>query len=118
MKIHNREILLYYNPTSSSDKKTMAYAKSISSHIKAFSYEDAFISDTNWVRIISLLDKHPKELLNKAHPDYQNNIKGTEAGTGSWVKLLKNNPHLMRAPIAVKGDKAVFCESPTDIYKL
>ena len=118
MKTHQREILLYYNPASSSHKKTIAYARSMSSHVKAFSYEKAFNTDTGWTRIISLLDRHPKELMNKAHPEYQKNIRGTEAGTACWIKVLKNNPELMKSPIAVKGNKAILCESPTDIYKL
>ena len=36
----------------------------------------------------------------------------------AWLKILANNPQLFRAPIAVRGRRAVFCETPTAIYRL
>lgn len=118
MKSHPREILFYYNSASSSDKKTLAYAKSLSTHVKAYTYEKAFITDTNWLVMIQELGIDPKKLFNKAHPDYQKNIKGMDLTKEEWIMMIKNNIHLIKSPIAVRGSKAIVCETPTDIYKL
>jgi len=118
MKTHPREILFYYDANSSSDKKTLAYAKSMSTHVKAYTYEKAFNTDTNWLVMLQELAIDPKKLLNKAHPDYRKNLKGMEMTTEEWIMIIKKNPHLIKSPIAIRGSKAIVCETPTDIYKL
>ena len=92
MQTNNREIMLYFDSKSSPHKKTAAYARS--------------------------MNKHPKELLNKALPEYQNHIRGREFTMEGWLKILQYNTHLLKAPIAIRGKKAILCESPTDIFKL
>lgn len=118
MKTHNREILIYYNPESSPDRKTVAYAQSVVAHVKSYSFEKNPSSSSSWQMILKSLGRHPKELMNKAHPYYQQHIRGREFDEESWINVLQRNPQLLRAPIAIRGNKAILCESPTDIYKL
>ncbi len=118
MKTHVREILIYYNPQSSLDRKTVAYAQSVVSHVKAYSFEKNPSTSSSWQMIIKSLNRHPKELMNKAHPYYQEHIRGREFSRESWINVLQKNPQLLRAPIAVRGNRVILCESPTDIYKL
>ena len=119
MKSHQNEIRFYYNPSSISDRKTLAYAKSVSPHVIAYSYEKASTTSTNWYSLFSKLDlDDPKKLLNKAHPDYRANIKGNELSRTGWTKVLSKNPHLIKSPIAIRGSRAVVCDSPTDVLKL
>jgi len=118
MKTHSREILIYYNPTSSSDRKTVAHAKSLVPHLKTYAFGKTPSTKTSWKTILSSLDVHPKELLNKAHPYYQENIRGREFSSSSWLNILERNPDLIKAPIAIRGRKALLCNTPTDIYKL
>ena len=68
--------------------------------------------------ILRSLDVHPKDLLNKAHPYYQENIRGREFDEEDWLTVLAKNPELIKAPIAVRGRRAILCNNPTDIYKL
>lgn len=119
MKTHPREILVYYNPNSASDRKTLAYAKTVSTHVKAFSHDQSPSTPTHWMSIFSKLGlDDPKKLLNKAHPEYQSNIRGNDFDQEGWTQILSRNPHLIKAPIAIRGSKAVLCNSPTDVLKL
>ena len=119
MKTHHREILVYYNPKSSSDRKTIAYAQSVSTHVKTYSHEQAGKTPTHWMSLFEKLDiSDPKELLNKAHPEYQANIRGNDFNSTGWTKILTNNPHLIKAPIAIRGSRAVLCNNPSDVLKL
>jgi len=61
---------------------------------------------------------HPKDLMNKAHPYYQKHIRGREFDKESWLKIIQYNPDLIKAPIAMRGNRAILCTNPTDIYKL
>ena len=118
MKTHSREILIYYNPDSSPDRKTVAYAQSVVSHVKSYSFSKNPSSNWSWQMILKSMNRHPKELMNKAHPYYQEHIRGREFDEESWVNVLQRNPQLLKAPIAIRGNRAILCESPTDIYKL
>lgn len=118
MKTHIREILIYFNPHSPADRKTVAFAQSISRHVRAYAYSQAPSSPTSWQQILQMIGVHPKELLNKAHPYYQAHIRGRDFDEESWVKIIMKNPDLLKAPIAIRGRRAIQCCSPTDILKL
>ncbi|MEM9836079.1 MAG: ArsC/Spx/MgsR family protein [Bacteroidota bacterium] len=118
MKTNDREILFYFDPQSPSQRECRAHAKSLASHLITYSFEQSPSNGTSWRQIITYLGKHPKELMNKAHPYYQANLRGRDFDDEAWLKILAHNPSLFKAPIAVRGRRAVFCETPTDIYRL
>lgn len=118
MRTHLREILIYYNPESSNDKKTVAHAQSLAPFVKTYSFDKAPSTGTSWQQIISSLNLRPKDLLNRAHPYYQNHIRGRDFDEEGWLNVIKHNPSLIKAPIAIQGQKAVLCTNATDIYKL
>ena len=118
MKTHNREILIYYNPNSSSHRQTLAHARSVVPHVRSHPFGKTPSTAASWQTILKTLDCHPKVLLNKAHPYYQEHIRGREFDGESWLKILQYNPDLLKAPIAIRGKRVVLCQSPTDIYKL
>ncbi|MCB0671019.1 MAG: hypothetical protein KDC59_03750 [Saprospiraceae bacterium] len=45
-------------------------------------------------------------------------MKGREFDDESWIKVIKYNPDILKAPIAVRGSKAIVCQNPTDILRL
>jgi arsenate reductase len=118
MKTHQREILIYYNPESSNDRKTVAHAQSLVPYIRTFAFDKAPSNGTSWRQILKSLDMHPKELLNKAHPYYQSDLRGRDFDEADWVNVLRYNPSLLKAPIAIRGEKAILCTTATDVYKL
>lgn len=118
MKTHQREILIYYNPESSNDKKTVAHAQGLVPYVRAYSYNQAPSNGTSWQQIIHSLNMHPKDLMNKAHPYYQENIRGREFNEEDWLNVIRYNTGMLKAPIAIRGNKAVLCTSATDIYQL
>ena len=118
MKTNNREIQIYYNPDNSSDRRCVAHARSMSTHVKAFTYTQTPSTTTSWRQILKCLDVHPKELMNKAHPYYQKHIRGREFTMNGWLDIVRRNPFLLKDPIALRGGRAVVCKNPTDIYRL
>jgi len=118
MRIHEREILIIYNPESSSDRRTVAHAQSLSKHVRSLPFDTNPATSTHFSTIIDMLGVHPKEMLNKADPYYQENIRGREFDDEDWLNVLLRNPRLLKSPIAVRGKRAILCNTPTDIYKL
>ncbi len=118
MRTHLREILIFYNAESQRDRQTVLHAKSLVNHVKSFTYNNGLKTRRSWQEIIMALEIHPKELLNKAHPFYQEHIRGREFGLSKWLKVIAHNPDIIKAPIAIRGKRAILCITPTDIYQL
>ena len=108
MKVKKREIEIYYSPKSVSDRRTIAYAQSLSPHIKSYSYDKLKFTSTKWYNIINKLDVDPKKLFNKALPEYQKNIKGKDLDMEGWINVIQRNKHLLKAPIAMRGQLVVL----------
>lgn len=118
MRTNSREILIYYNPLSSLDKKTIAYARTMSPHVRFISHDKNPSTSTAWQYMLKAMKLQPKELLNKADPEYQIKLRGKEYDHEGWLNILINNPHLIKAPIAIKGNMVMLINSPTDILRL
>jgi arsenate reductase len=118
MRTHQREILIYYRPESSTHRQTVAHAQSLVPHVRTFSFDQAPSAGYSWQQILEALDLPPKSLLNKAHPYYQEHIRGRDFDNECWAKIFQRNPDLLKAPIAIRGRQAILCQSSTDIYRL
>lgn len=116
--MHPNELFFYYNPEHNVDKQTRAYTRSISKNVNEINLQKEKITTTGWRIILDKLQLRPKDLLNRAHPDYQNLIAQKNWDDESWLQILVKYPHLIKAPIAIKKDKAVFCINPSEILKL
>ena len=118
MKINDREIQIYYNPNNSSDRRCIAHARSLSAHVKTYSFNQTPSTSTSWRQILKNLDCHPKDLLDKSHPYYQKHSRGREFTMTGWLDIVMRNPELIKSPIAMQGSRVVVCNQPTDIYRL
>ncbi|MEX0967488.1 MAG: ArsC/Spx/MgsR family protein [Bacteroidia bacterium] len=118
MKLRNNHLMIYYDPSSSLGRKTLAYAHTLTRHVQAVEYHKNPFTGRIWKDLLFMLQLQPKELLNKAHPLYQQKVRGWEVQEDDWLNVLIHNPDLIKGPIVVKGEKAILCSSPTDVLKL
>ena len=118
MKLHRDELILFLDCSSSSQKKTLPFARSITDHIQVYTYKDYKFNRAIWNDLLQKLRMRPKDLLNRSDPKYQSELAGKSFDEEGWINILLKNPCLIKAPIALMHDKAVLCIKPKDIYKL
>jgi len=118
MKTHPSELYFYHSPTQLVDKQTLAYAKSISPFVNTIDLSKEKLTATQWNTLLVKLNLRAKDLLNRAHPDYQRFIAGKNWDDESWLNILIKSPNLIKAPIASLRRNAILCLTPTDILKL
>jgi len=118
MKSHHSELFFYHSPTQPIDKQTMAYAKTLAKYVNAVDVSKEKLTPTRWNTLLMKLNLRAKDLLNRAHPEYQDRIAGKNWDEESWLNILVVSPHLIKAPIAVYRNSAILCNTPTDILKL
>lgn len=118
LAVHPNELLVLYNGNSPVDKKVIAFAQTLTKNIREVKYSEANFPDTIWKEVLRMLQCHPKELLDKSHPEYQAKIRGHEYTSDGWLKVLSHNPHLIKGPIVIKNGEAILCMRPKDVLKI
>ena len=114
----NRQITLFYSSKSSRAKQTLAYAKSEGLPIQEIDILKTPITGTQIAELAGRLGIEIKDLVNQKHPSYTSKFKHHELSSEDWIKMLKNNPDIMKQPIALRGDQTILVETPSDIIKI
>jgi arsenate reductase len=118
LAMHPNELLILFNRDSAVSMKTLAFAKTVSNHIRDMEFRSLKFPNTIWKELLNMLNLEAKDILDKSHPDYQKKIMGHDFSTEGWLNVLSHNSYLIKAPIAVKNGKAVLCNRPKDVLKL
>jgi arsenate reductase len=118
VKTHTNEVMIYYDRGHSRQKKVLAMARTVSPHVREVELSKSPLTSTLMRDLLKKLDLRPKDLLDRSNDYYQENIRGRDFNAEGWLNILIKNPHLLKAPIAVRGDRAVLCENATDLLRL
>ena len=118
MHYKRSELTIIFNSSKSLDKKTLAIAQGISSTINKQDLREVRLSNTLFRMALEKLGIHPKDIMDKSNPLYQEAIKGRDPDIDAAYYMIVNNPALLRCPIALYEDKVVLCNTPTDLLKL
>ncbi|MEB8345205.1 hypothetical protein OO010_04055 [Flavobacteriaceae bacterium KMM 6898] len=114
-----RQITLYYNPNSTRAKQTLAYAKAEGLPIHEIDILKTPITGTQIAELAGRLDMEIKDLVNQDHPIYIAKFKEHhDFSDDDWIKMIRNNPDIMKQPIAIRGKLTILIETPTDIIKI
>ncbi|MCK0131608.1 hypothetical protein MWU59_08840 [Flavobacteriaceae bacterium F08102] len=114
----NRQITLFYNSDSKRAKQTLAYAKAEGYPIREIDMLKTKVTGTQLAELADKLQLHIKDLVNQEHPAYTSLFEPHNLSDNDWIKMIQHNPKIMKQPIALRGDKTILVETPTDILKL
>jgi len=117
MYYKENELVLIYNSEINRDRKTLAYAVSMASKVNRQDILTCRVSSTLFSLALNKLQLNGKDIVNKAHPHYQNMYRGVELTNDEWFSLIMHHPELLRAPLAMYKGKALVCNSETDLLR-
>lgn len=115
---HDSEISLFHNPECNKAKKARAMAGSLARTVNAYEFSKLPRTQTQWRELLGSLGKKAKDILDKSKPYYQANIRGRDFQEEDWLNIVINNPDLIRSPIAMRGNKALLLDNPSDILRI
>ncbi|AUC86649.1 hypothetical protein CW731_04745 [Polaribacter sp. ALD11] len=114
----NRQITLFYSSKSVRAKQTLAYVKAEGLPILEIDILRAKLTGTQIVELADRLHLKVADLINQEHPEYKSHFEHHNFSTNDWVKMIQKNPEIMKQPIALRGDRTILVETPTDIIKI
>ncbi|MBD0778432.1 hypothetical protein HPE56_11560 [Maribacter sp. ANRC-HE7] len=113
-----RQITLYCNSNSSRAKQTLAFAKAEGVPVLVVDMLKTKITGTQIVELSDRLGVEIRDLVNQDHPSYTMKFEHHDLSSEDWIKMIQNNPGIMKQPIALRGDITILVETPSDIIKI
>lgn len=113
-----RMITLFYSSASERAKKTLAYAKAEGLPIDEVDILKIPLTGTQIAELASRLGVRIADLVNQEHPLYRKRFGPQDLSEADWITVLRQNPELMKQPIALRGEITILVETPTDIIKI
>ena len=113
-----RQITVFYHSKSDNAKQTLAYART---HGLAMEEIDIFKTPLTGTQITELAHRlgiKVEELVNQEHYTYTKKFNFKELSSGDWITMIQNHPEIMRQPIALRGNRTILVETPTDIIRI
>jgi len=114
----DRQITIYYNSTSNRAKQTLAYAKAEGLPILEIDLLKTDLTGTQIAELAARLHIEIKDLVNQNHPSYTSHFEHYNFSDEDWIKMIRRNPQILKQPIALRGDKTIMVETPSDIIKI
>jgi arsenate reductase len=75
------------------------------------------ITEQQLMDIADRLDMEPFDLINGQTDEFRNHFASKNLTNEDILKVIKNNPSLLRTPIAILKDDAYFVSSPYEFVK-
>lgn len=114
----DRQITLYYIAESSRAEQTLAFAKAEGLPMLEVDILKTPLTGTQIAELADRLGLEIKDLVNQEHPSYTSKFVHHNHSSDDWIKMIQHNPEIMKQPIALRGDKTILVETPSDIINI
>jgi len=109
---------IYHNPRCSKSRAGLQYLEEKGYDIEIKKYLVDGLTETELKEIIAKTGKKPHLFVRIQEKYYIDNYQGKEFSDDEWIKMLVENPKLLRRPIVVNGNKAVLANPPENIEEI
>ena len=116
---HENQIRFYYSSKNSLGRQLAAYIKSSEKKNLSIDISKTEVSGTQWTEIAEGLGTEVSGLIAADHPDFKEKYGDGKVNlkTNDWLKILENNPQLLKYPVAVNGKEYVRLKSAAAFKK-
>lgn len=110
---------IYHNTRCRKSRGGLQYleSKGIKPEIVEYLKDNPFTFD-QLKDIVKKMGIQAHDLIRTQEADYRQNYKGKDLKDDEWIRIMVENPKLIRRPIIIKGDKAVLGEKAEQIDQL
>ena len=112
------QITLFYNSRSQRGKQTLVYAKTHGLPLEKVDLLKTPLTGTQITELAKRLDMTIEELVNQQHYKYRKKFTAQSFTSEDWITVIQNHPEIMKQPIALRGNKTILVETPTDIIRI
>ena len=101
-------IKIYHNPRCKKSRAGLEYVKERTDNYEIIEYLKNPITFDELKDLLIKLNETPTGMIRTQEAIYKSNFKGKNFNNDEWIKIMTENPKLIKRPIVVKGPKAVW----------
>ncbi len=109
---------VYHNPRCRKSRAGLEYLKNKTDQVKVVEYLKEPLNEENLKKLLMKLNKSPHEMVRTQEAVYKSDFKGKNFTDDEWVKIMVENPKLIKRPIVERGNKAVWGDPAEEIDRL
>lgn len=118
MKVQPNEILLIYDSNDIQDRKALGYAKSLKHHaVKEIDVQKNTLTELQFEMLADKFDLDPYELIDDKSEVFKEKYADSDLEPSDILKIMKNNPEMIKTPIAVYHDNGRIMGSAYEFIK-
>ncbi|TPN84464.1 arsenate reductase family protein [Aquimarina algicola] len=115
---NKNQITLIYNSETSVGKQIYSYVVDSKREVRTIDSSKTSITPTQWVEISKELGLEINQLINKEDPDFKKNFnKEIKLENQDWLKIIVNNPELIKFSILIIKNSFYILDTPSDFLK-
>lgn len=111
-------IKIYHNSRCRKSRAGLQYLVSKGVEFELVEYLKNGISEEELKDVLIKMNVRPTEIIRTQEDIYKKQFKGKNFTDEEWIKILLENPKLIKRPLVVKGYKAVWADPPENMEKL
>ena len=108
-------ITIYHNPRCKKSRAGLAHLEEKGIDFEIKNYIKDGISAAELKDILMKMNVAPTDMIRIQEADYKRKFKGKIFTDDEWVKIMAENPKLIKRPIVVKQYKAVWADPPENM---
>jgi arsenate reductase (glutaredoxin) len=112
------EIKIYHNPRCRKSREGLNFLLTRGIDIKVIDYIKEGITTEEIKEIILKLHVSPIELIRKNELLFKKELKQLELTDDEWIKVISENPFLLRRPVILAKHKGVIGDPAENINKV
>ena len=99
---------IYHNPRCKKSRAGLQYIQERTNDFEVIEYLKNPISEELFKNLLMKLNLRPQDMVRTQEAIYKTDFKGKNFTDDEWVTIMTENPKLIKRPIVVRGNKAVW----------
>ena len=108
-------IKIYHNARCKKSRAGLQYLQERTGDIEVIEYLKNPITKDTLKRLMIMLNLRPHNMVRTQEAIYKSNFKGKNFTDDEWIKIMIERPQLIKRPIVVKGNKAIWGDPASDL---
>lgn len=108
-------ITIYHNSRCKKSRAGLARLEEKGLEFEIKNYIKDGITTDEIKDILMKMNVSPHEMIRTQEADYKNKLKGKTFTDEEWIKIMAQDPKLIKRPIVVKKYKAVWADPPENM---
>ena len=109
---------IYHNPKCAKSRAGLKYLQDKGLNPEIILYLKSPLSDKTLETLLTKLNLKPIDIVRTQEDYYKQNLKGKKFNDHEWIRIILQNPKLLKRPIIEKEYKAVIGDPVINIASL